>query len=318
MTETRRLGRTDIEITPIGLGCMQFARTGGAARVYDTPDAEVVEKTVRAALDGGVNWFDTAEMYGHGESERALTDALRAADVRPGDVRIATKWAPLGRRASNIGRTIDQRLAALQGYPIDLYQIHQPISFSSTAAEMREMAKLLRANKISAVGVSNFGARNMARAAAALAEEGIALASNQVQISLLHRKIERSGVLAEARRLGVTLIAYSPLRSGMLTGRFHDHPDTIARLSGLRRLGNNMRARELARTRPLIEELGRIARAYGVSRAQVALNWMIHFYGETVVAIPGASRTEQAREAAATLEFRLTDAELRRLDELSR
>src|SRR5207248_7485446 len=90
MVDRRRLGKTDIEITPIGLGCMQMAEHGFAAAVYPTPDANSV---VKAALSGGVNWFDTAEMYGHGESERALAGGLRNAGVRPGEVVVATKWA---------------------------------------------------------------------------------------------------------------------------------------------------------------------------------------------------------------------------------
>jgi aryl-alcohol dehydrogenase-like predicted oxidoreductase len=318
MIEKRRLGQSDIEITPIGLGCQQLAVTGLVGRAWDTPDEGATNAIVKAALAGGVNWFDTAEMYGYGQSERALTSALRGAGVEPGGVVVATKWYPQGRRASNMSRTIGDRISALQGYPIDLYQIHAPTSFSSTAAEMREMAKLVRADKIRAIGVSNFSVRAMARASAALRAEGLALASNQVQISLLHRNIEHNGMLDAARRLSVTLIAYSPLAGGVLSGRFHDRPELVSGLSRARRLAHRSRLRALAKTRPLIDELSKIAGAYGVSRAQVALNWVTHFYGDTVVAIPGASKPQQAQESADALAFRLTDKELTRLDELSR
>nr|MDT0659777.1 aldo/keto reductase [Micromonospora sp. DSM 115978] len=314
MPGKRTLGRTDIEVTPIGLGCAQMAVTGMTSRVYPTREANAV---VQAALDGGIIWFDTAEGYGRGESERALTTGLRTAGVRPGEVMVATKWLPFGRRAASIGHTIDDRLAALQGYPIDLYQIHQPWSFSSVGSEMREMAKLLHAGKIRAVGVSNYNARQMAHAAAALRAEGITLATNQVQINLIDRGIEHNGLLNTARELGITLIAYSPLRAGLLTGRFHDDPATLRRAHPFRRAMFG-RAGNLDRTRPLIQELGRIADAYGVSRAQVALNWLITFYGDTVVAIPGASKPRQATEAAGAQAFRLTGSELSRLDELSR
>jgi aryl-alcohol dehydrogenase-like predicted oxidoreductase len=188
MIEKRRLGQSDIEITPIGLGCQQFAVTGLVGRSWDTPDEDATNAIVKASLPGGVNWFDTAEMYGYGQSERALTSALRGAGVEPGGVVVATKWYPQGRRASNMSRTIDNRL--------------------------------------------------------------------------------------------------------------------------------NFRALDTAR--PLIDELSKIADAYGVSRAQVALNWVTHFYGDTVVAIPGASKPRQAQESADALAFRLTDKELARLDELSR
>ncbi|WP_155060340.1 aldo/keto reductase [Streptomyces blattellae] len=313
MVERRRLGTTDIEITPIGLGCAQMTVSGMTSRVYSTRESGAV---VQAALSGGVNWFDTAEGYGRGESERALTTGLRAAGVRPGEAVIATKWLPFGRRASNMSRTIDGRADALQGYPIDLYQIHQPWSLSPVESEMREMAKLLRAGKIRSIGVSNFSARQMSRAAAALRAEGVELAANQVQISLLNRTVERNGVLDSARKLGVTLIAYSPLQAGILTGRFHDDPAALRRAPLLRKAMFG-RARDLERSRNLVRELGRIGDAYGVSRAQVALNWLINFYGDTVVAIPGASKAKQAEESAGAQTFRLTEKELGRLDELS-
>ncbi|MFF0156909.1 aldo/keto reductase [Streptomyces sp. NPDC005263] len=313
MADRRRLGRSDIEITPIGLGCAQMAMTGMTAGVYPTREPNAV---VQSALSGGVNWFDTAEGYGSGESERALTTGLRTAGVRPGEVVIATKWLPFGRRASSIARTIGDRISALQDYPIDLYQIHQPWGLSSVESEMREMARLLRAGKIRSVGVSNFSARQMTRAAAALRAEGVELAANQVQISLLNRSIERNGVLDAARRLGITLIAYSPLHTGILTGRFHDDPDAMRQAPLLRKVMFG-RARDLDRSRPLMREMGAIADAYGVSRAQVALNWLIHFYGDTVVAIPGASKQQQAEEIAGAQTFRLTETELGRLGELS-
>lgn len=313
MAVGRRLGKTDIEITPIGLGCAQMSTSGVAAGVYPPADAEAV---VRASLAGGVNWFDTAE--GYGGSEQTLNAALGAAAAKPGEVVIATKWLPFGRWASNIQHTIGERIHALQDYPIDLYQVHQATGFSSVESEMREMAKLLRAKKIQAVGVSNFNARQMVRAATALRAEGVALASNQVSINLLDRSIERNGVLEAARDLGTTLIAYAPLRAGFLTGRFHDDPQALRKTHWLRRLLMFGRAADLTRTRPLIEELGRIAKAHGVSRAQVALNWVINFYGDTVVAIPGASKSDQAEENAGAQAFRLTDNELGSLANLSR
>ncbi|WP_043629891.1 aldo/keto reductase [Nonomuraea candida] len=319
--KTRRLGRTDIELTPIGLGCMQFAGTANVTRWIIRPiDRRAAAPVVRAALDGGVNWFDTAEMYGAGDSEETLAEALKAAGVRPGEVVVATKWAPLGRTAASITRTIGDRLRHLGGFPVDLHQIHMPTgSLSSLTAQLRAMAALFRAGRIRSVGVSNFSARQLALAHRVLAAEGVTLASNQVRISLLHRNVERDGVLDTARRLGVTLIAYSPLEGGLLTGRFHDDPALVRSAPVMRRFfgRRELSARGLARTRPLIEEMRRIGGAYGVSIPQVAVNWVINRYGDTVVAIPGASKPRQAAEAAATMEFRLTEAELDRLDALS-
>lgn len=316
--DKRRLGATDFDITPIGLGCMQFAGAGLVEGFYPVLDQDRIGSIVGAALDGGVNWFDTAEMYGQGHSERSLTTALLNRGVLPGSVVIATKWAPLFRGASSIVRTIDTRVKSLQGYPIDLHQIHMPYgSYSTISAQVRAMAKLNQAGKIKAVGVSNFSARQMEKASAILDSHGISLASNQVQISLLHRKFEKNGVLEAARRLGITLIAYAPLRSGLLTGKFHDEPDRAKSLPRIRRYGSGFTAKGLQRTAGLVKELRSIGRAYGASPAQIALSWLITFYGDTVVAIPGASKARQAVESAAAMDIRLTDKELKRLDELA-
>lgn len=319
MVALRRLGATDIEITPIGLGCMQFSGRGMAASFYQAVDQQRADSVVHAALEGGITWFDTAEMYGGGTSERMLTTALRDRGIGPGEVTIATKWPPLLRRASNIERTIEARHAALQGFPIDLYQIHMPYgSVSPISRQVEAMANLARSGAISSVGVSNFSARQMEVASRQLRESRLVLASNQVQISLLDRRIERSGVLEAARRLGVTLIAYAPLKSGLLTGAFHDDPDRIRRLAPVRRVLGRFTRRALARTAPVVDEVRQVAAAHGATTSQVALSWLITFYGDTVVAIPGGSRASHAEESAAAMQLTLTKKEIDRLDEVSR
>lgn len=316
---TRRLGATDRELTPIGLGCMQFSNIGAGRHFYRATAPETAAAIVRTALDGGVNWFDTAEMYGGGHSERTLTTALRDLGVGPGEVAVATKWTPALRTARSIGATIGDRLDALQGFPVDLHQIHMPLgSLSPLASQVRAMARLQRDGRIGAVGVSNFSAAQMERAAALLRAEGLSLASNQIQLNLLHRGAESSGLVDAARRLGVTLIASSPLRSGLLTGRFHDEPERLASVLPIRRTLGRFNRRTLERTRPVVDVLKAIAAAHGATPSQVALAWVVTFYGDGVVAIPGASRPEQAAEAAASGGLVLGDRELARLDEVSR
>jgi len=314
--EKRRLGRTDIELTPIGLGVMQFAGGKGLFGMM-MPDlsGEQMNAIVKAALDGGINWFDTAEMYGRGRSEQALAKGLKAAGIQNGDIRIATKWLPLLRTAGNIPRTIDKRLHHLDGYPIALYQVHLPWSFSSPEAEMAAMADLVKAGKVSSVGVSNFNAGQMRRAQAALEKRGLTLASNQVHYSLLQRDIERNGVLATAKELGVTIIAYTPLETGLLSGIYHKDPATLKQKPFARRMSLR---RQIESSRPLVEALEEIAARYEATAAQVALNWLIHFHGETVVTIPGASKVTHAEQAAGAMSFKLSAEELARLDELSR
>ena len=314
----RRLGRTDIEITPIGLGCWQFSQGANfAGRVWETlPDA-AIRSVVDAALKGGISWFDTAEAYGNGRSEQKLAEALGALGVERGAVVIATKWMPYFRTAKSIASTIGRRLSCLSPYPIDLYQVHAPASFSPIPAQMKEMAALLKAGKIRSVGVSNFSAAQMQSAHDALAAEGIVLASNQVRFNLLDRSIEKNGILESAKRLGVTIIAWSPLAQGILTGRFHDDPSAIGRTSGFRRIINRLGPGKLERTRPLVDELRTIARSHGASVAQVALSWECSIHGDTVVVIPGASRPAQAAEAAAAADVRLSAQEISRISQLA-
>ena len=319
MDSRRRLGRTDIEVSPVGLGCWQFSEGAGLfGRYWPAIPQREVNEIVAAALRGGTDWFDTAEAYGGGRSERALSRALQAAGRSPGEVVVATKWLPLLRRARSIPDTIDERIAALAPFPVDLHQVHHWAGLSSVEAEMREMAGLARAGKVRAVGVSNFSASQMRRAHAALASSGLALASNQVRYSLLDRRGERNGVLDAARELGVTLIAYSPLAQGLLSGKFHDDPALASRSAGPRRRLGAFRERGLARSRPLVELLRRVAAAHGATASQVALAWLVRFHGNAVVAIPGATRTGQAEENCRAMSLALSPAELSAIDEASR
>ena len=319
----RILGKTDISITPVGLGCWQFQQGKGmTGNMWSPLDQATMDEIVGAALRGGVSWFDTAQAYGNGASERALATALQHAGVEPGRVGIATKWLPILKTAGDIAKTIGARVECLAPYPIDLFQVHIPWSISSVKAQMHEMAELVRAGKVRAVGVSNFSASRMAKAGAALEAEGLPLASNQLHINLLDRSIESNGVLDVARRMGVTLIAYSPLAQGVLTGRFHDDPARVKSLSWSRRSrltpsSRNLTKDGLKRSAPLIEELRDVAAEHGATPAQVALAWLLTYYGDTVVAIPGASRAEQAADSAGAIDLQLTEAEMQRIDRLS-
>ena len=314
--QLRRLGKTELFVTPIGLGVMEMSRGGGLfGRMFPVIPQEEKNAIIKAALDGGINWFDTAELYGNGVSEQSLSTGLKAAGKSDQDVLITTKWQPFLRTARNIPVTIADRLRFLGGYSIANYMVHQPYSFSSPEAEMNAMADLVEAGKIRSVGVSNFNPARMRRAHATLAKRGLPLAVNQVRYSLLHREIETNGVIATAKELGVTIIAYTPVGRGILTGKYHKNPEMLEKLTGIRK---SMLARDIERTRPLISVMDEIAGRHQATIAQVALNWVIHFNGELVVTIPGATKVNQAQDNAGAMRFVLSGEELARLDEASR
>ena len=314
--QKRRLGRTDIEITPIGMGTWQFSEGQGFHKyMWAGISAETTNSIIQTALDGGISWFDTAEVYGNGRSEKGLSCALKAAGKNNGDVVIATKWWPLMRRASSIRNTIDERLSCLEPFAIDLYQVHNPYSFASIGAQMNAMADLVEAGKIRSIGVSNFSAKMMRKAHAVLARRGVPLASNQVKYNLLARDIEDNGVLDAAKELGITIICYSPLEMGLLSGKFHKDPRLILTLPRGRR---NAIGRKIEASRQLIDVLSKIAEAHGATVSQAALSWLVSFSGDMVVAIPGASKPKHAEESAGAMKIALTTEEMERIDHVSR
>lgn len=314
MIAMRPLGRTGRQVTPIGLGTWQFSKQQNlAGKFWPTLEEDLIRRIVSVSLEGGINWFDTAEAYGGGESEMSLSRALEAAGKKPGEVFIVTKWWPMFRSASNIPKSIGRRISALAPYPIDLYQVHQPWSFSSETREMKAMAALCEQKLIQHIGVSNFNARKMKNAHEALAKMGIPLASNQVVYNLMNRRIESNGVLDLARKLGITIIAYSPLAQGLVTGKFHDHPELLKNI-GMRKFTPLFQRSNLEKSRPLIILVKQLAQKYNVTPSQIALNWLIHFHGNTVVAIPGATKEIHARENIGAMSFRLSDEDMARLD----
>jgi aryl-alcohol dehydrogenase-like predicted oxidoreductase len=304
------LGSSGLHVTPIGLGCWQFSKMNNyAGKFWPKLEDDQITSIVGQALQNGINWFDTAEIYGGGASEKALSAALQRLGKKPGEVVIATKWWPLFRTASNIGKTIDDRLAALDPFPIDLYQVHQPYGLSNEKAEMKAMAALVKAGKIRYVGVSNFSAGKMRNAWETLNRLGIPLISNQVRYNLLDRSIESNGILQTAKELGITIIAYSPLAQGILSGKFHDNPDLLKNI-GFRKYTSIFKPSGLEKSRPLIEKLKSLGIKYNVTASQVALNWLLNIHGDSVVAIPGSTQPIQAKEDTDVMKFKLSEEDL--------
>ena len=309
------LGKTDIQITPIGQGVMNLASGSRIFKFMFPPISdEESNSIIQTAYNNGINWYDTAEAYGFGRSERRLSAGLQAANIKDEDVVIATKWMPMMRWAGSIKKTIGKRIKNLHPYTIDLHQIHFPYSFSSLKSQLNTMADLVDDGKIRAVGVSNFSAKQMRKAHEVLEQRGLPLASNQVNYSLVNRKIESNGILDTAKELGMTIICWSPLQRGVLTGKYHNDPDSLKKVPIGRRRSIK---RKIEKSQKLIDDLSLIAQNNGVTISQVALNWLVKYHNETVVVIPGASKASQAEQNGQTMNFNLSQNELNSIAELS-
>jgi aryl-alcohol dehydrogenase-like predicted oxidoreductase len=197
---------------------------------------------------------------------------------------------------------------------ICLYQIHWPLEFwLKTPDFMEVLAAEVKQGRIQAVGVSNYSAKQMSLAHGCLAAKGIPLATNQVPYSLLNRAIEHSGTLEQARQLGVTILAYSPLAQGLLTGKYT--PATLPDLQGARRLDPRFTPQGLKKLAPLISTLQEIGEKYDRTPAQVALNWLMA--QGNVLPIAGAKNADQAQQNAGALGWSLSPEAVDRLGAIS-
>ena len=283
-----------------------LARWSVAKIAYGGADGfEEEKRAFEASVAAGVNLFDTAEYYSGGASERRLGELDHGKSAL-----IATKFPPsLLSRTEDMPKALDASLERLGRSSVDLYQHHFPLPGMSIPKLMDLMADAVEAGKVRAVGVSNYSAAQMRLAQAALADRGIPLASNQVEYSLLYRRPEVNGVLDACRELGVTLIAYQPLASGALTGKY----GVGSRPTGLRRFLSYFRGKGFEVVSPVVALLREIGGRYSRSPAQVALRWLIE--NEDVVPIPGAKNGSQAAENAGALAFSLTPAEIEALSQ---
>ncbi len=305
MTDTIALGKTEIQISPIGLGAWQwgdryFWRSG---TTYTDADSQAA---FEASVQAGITWVDTAEIYGPWASERILGGLLHTHKVL-----VATKCFPYPWRwsARSLRGALKGSLKRLGLERVDLYQMHWPGQFVKIEAWMDEMAAAVKDGLTRTVGVSNYDATLTRRAAAQLATHNLPLASNQIEYSLLNRKRERDGTVAACKELGVTVIAYSPIAKGVLSGKYTpENPPPGPRAGRYPR-------ELLARVQPLIGLMKEAGQAHGgKSPAQVALNWLIC---KGAAPIPGAKNVRQAQENAGALGWRLTDAEVKALDAAS-
>lgn len=313
MTSPIRLGTTDIPVSPMGVGTMTWGKKARMTAYGGTRSPKDEEGAFRTSLSAGVTLFDTAEMYGSGNSERRLGEVARDSTAI-----VATKYAPsypfpfffLPRSSRHLPKALDASLSRLQRSRVDLYQIHYPAPLVSIKKLMDRLADAVEAGKVRAVGVSNYSEPQMREAHAALKQRGVPLASNQVQYSLLYRRPEFDGVLRACKELDVTLLAYMPLAMGALSGKYR--PGATPSDWMRRRMTKTFRPREIESAVSLTSKLADVGLRYGKSPAQVALRWVIE---QGALPIPGAKDEAQASENAGALSFSLSQPEVQELTE---
>jgi aryl-alcohol dehydrogenase-like predicted oxidoreductase len=312
MEEKSSLGKSGLQVPRMGVGAMTWGDAKGLARLhpakisYGGADGfEQEQLALQVSLESGVTLVDTAAMYAGGASERRLGELAHGQ----GEL-IASKFpSGFSFRAEEFPQELEGSLQRLGRSTIDLYQHHFPSRRVSIPKLMELMAEALAAGKIRAVGVSNYSASQMREAHAELARHGVALASNQVEYSLLHRQPEANGVLEACRELGVTVIAYSPLAQGALTGKY----SATKKAHGLRQYLPTFSRKSMEAIQPVLALLRGIGERYSKTPSQVALRWLIE--NPLVLPIPGAKNRQQAVENAGALTFSLTPQEVEALSQ---
>jgi aryl-alcohol dehydrogenase-like predicted oxidoreductase len=311
--ETITLGQNGPAVTPLCIGTWAW----GDKLFWNYGNnygADQLQAAFTAALEVGVTFFDTAEIYGFGLSEEFLGQFLKKTDKQ---VQIATKYGPVPWRflGQSVADALTDSLKRLQLERVALYQVHWPFTFfMSQETLMNALADEVKRGRIEAVGVSNYSAQQMREAHQILAARGVPLAVNQVRYSLLTRQIESNGILQTARELGVTILAYSPLAQGLLTGKYT--ADSANTPKDGRKIDSRFSKEGLQKLEPVISLLRQLGDKHDRTPAQVALRWLID--QGNIIPIAGAKTAEQVKQNAGALGWRLGDDEIKQLDEVSR
>ena len=311
--KTISLIKDGLEVTPLCIGTWAwgdklFWNYGSDYGVKE------LEAAFHAALDAGITFFDTAEVYGLGLSEELLSKFIQSTDKQ---VQIATKFGPLPWRftGQSVSDALSNSLKRLNVEKVSLYQVHWPFAFfMSQKTLMDTLAQEVHRGRIEAVGVSNYSAEQMREAHDLLAKHGVPLAVNQVRYSLLSRQIETSGILRVAKELNVTILAYSPLAQGLLTGKYSVNNGTIP--SGARKIDPRFSQNGLLKIEPVMSLLRNIGEKHQRTPAQVALNWLIA--QGNVIPIAGAKTATQVKQNAGALGWNLSEDEVSQLEVVSR
>ncbi|MDY6805417.1 MAG: aldo/keto reductase [Cyanobacteriota bacterium] len=305
------LGKNGPTVPPLCLGTWAWGDTLFWNYGSNYGAAEV-EAAFKAALEAGVNFFDTAEVYGNGLSEELLGKFIQQTEE---PVLVATKYGPMPWRlfGQSVSDALTASLKRLMLPKITLYQVHWPFTFFMTQETlMKALADEVQQGRIEAVGVSNYSAKELREAHGILAKRGINLAVNQVRYSLLTRQIESKGILDTARELGVTILAYSPLAQGLLTGKYSQGKSP----TGARQFDSRFKQSGLEKIAPVMSLLRQIGERYDKTPSQVALNWLVCRGG--VIPIAGVKTAAQVTENVGAIGWEMNEEEFNSLEEITR
>lgn len=335
-----KLGKTDVSVSSVGAGTMLWLPNKKLS-------AESLYETYQRCLDHGLNFFDTAEVYGNGISERLLGDFMKK-DGRK--VKVATKFAPpssmnpLTQKRKTVSRNdpaalmeaLDGSLERLGVDCIDLYQIHMPPKNGKISEYMDVIADAVEKGKVRAVGVCNFSEAQIQEAYQALKKHNIPLATAMAGYNIIRRYPESNGIFDICRELGITLIPYAPLAEGTLTGKYRSgekkvpvqykvtsyfgHLDITKERNDhvpfVKRLFSQPREVDIKRMEPLMSVLDEIAGNHNKTIAQVALNWLLSAEDIHILPIPGTKSVKQADDNAGVTGWRLSKEERTKINKI--
>ena len=313
--KTRKLGYSDLHLTPIGLGT--WAMGGGDWKFgWGDQDDDASIASVHQALDAGVNWIDTAAIYGHGHAERVVGKAIQD---RRDDVLIATKcgrvWEGESReigkslRRESVHREVDVSLQRLGIDCIDLYQIHWPEPDEEIEEGWGAVAELVEAGKIRYAGVSNFNMEQLKRI-----QPIHPVTSLQPPYSMLRREVEEE-ILPYCRENQIGIVAYSPMQAGLLTGRFSKERVQNLPANDWRKANPFFTSPQLEANLSIIERLRSVAAQMEITLPQLALAWVLR-RSEMTAAIAGARRPEQILETVKAGEIVIRDELLLKIEHI--